>query len=228
MLSPKPFFTRSSRLVSIIGVATFAAFAAMVVLGIGVLGACSSSNTADTAAVEATASEAQETTADGSVVPTTPSVSIVEVSPDSGPPAGAPVSTAPPSTSPAAPVSAPQLNPNCKPLAEAFDSLKEVWSVIQLTTESKGAIGKSFEPAEIATIKKNMELVRAAVAKEAPAAAAFTTIQRGYAAVVEGDRFKDAKAKATFDQFAKSPPDFAQTQRAVGDGLRKQGCVVIG
>lgn len=211
MLAPKLSFKYSVRLV------------AMAALLVG-LGACSGSDSTETAPPTDA-----ETTSDASVVPTTPSVSIVEVNPDDTTPAGgAPRTTAAPAATVSTPASPPQLLQSCKPLANAYDDVKKVWSVVRLTVESKGRIGKTFETSEIAAFKADLASLQTALAKTATASTALATIERGFAVVLEGDRFRDPKAKAAFDEFVKKAPDFVGTQKAVGDDLRKQGCVVIG
>ena len=215
MLSPKFSFKQA---LGIIAVASI----------LGGLSACSGSN-GDDARDTAAATDVIDSTAVGSVVPTSPSVSIVEVDPeDTTPSGGVPSTSSAPTSSSASPATAPQLKEGCKPLADAYDNVRSTWSIVQLTVESKGQIGKSFDASQIASFKRDLAALRKALASTSTATTALASIERGYAATIEGDRYKDPKGKAAFDEFVKSATDFAGTQKALGDALRKQGCVVVG
>ncbi len=215
MLSPKFSFKQALGIIAMASI-------------LGGLSACSSSD-GDDARDTAAATDAVETTAEGSVVPTAPSVSIVEVDPEDTTPSGVVPSTTSASTSSAeAPATVPQLKEDCKPLANGYDNVKSTWSIVQLTVESKGQVGKSFDASQIASFKRDLAALRKALAGTSTATTALATIERGYAATIEGDHFKDPKGKAAFDDFVKSSPDFAGTQKALGDALRQQGCVVVG
>jgi hypothetical protein len=228
-------------------VSRFYRLPAVAILSLTLLGACSSSKTEDGVAAEVSAQTTAETTAETTAAETTateasdasdtsvsnPSVSVVEVEPETAETVVAATpgpDDDPNAANPNFPVEATpsvqQAVAACTPLAEAYQKSAATWLAIKLIAESNLAVGKSFNPEEITNVRTALATLRKAVTADPAATKSVDTMERGFGLILDTSVGKPDAGKKLSD-FVKTTPDLAGVPKPIGAALRTQDCIVV-